>query len=320
MLTPTTTDLPDVIDTVASWQREGLPVQVHPGDPGWYQRFGADALASALRVWTVGDEPAAVGFLDESELIRMAISPDRTDDGVLAEVILADLNGNLSDLLPAGRGIVESRFGSALQHALTAAGWKFDEPWTTLHRGLSEPTPPIALRVETVDPRRSRHPYRRPYRGRIRSFSRILIDPGSLAIDGRRPRIQAGQMSRRLYRRRCSGRCDNRLVGGTWTPRRHRTTRRPQRPPGSRIRNRDDTGRSYGAARGGSLEHHRRDSVVEQCRRRHLPCGRVEHPRRSQGFPTPLNRIQADAPRCMRAQFWINLQAPLRPRGRDGRT
>lgn len=154
MLTPTATDLPDVIDTVASWQREGLPVQVHPGDLGWYQRFGADALASALRVWTVGDEPAAVGFLDESEIIRMAISPDHTDDGVLAEVILADLNGDLSDMLPAGRGIVESRFGSALQHTLTAAGWRFDEPWTTLHRGLSEPTPPIALRVETVDPDR----------------------------------------------------------------------------------------------------------------------------------------------------------------------
>ena len=45
-----TTDLPDIIDTVSFWQREGLPVQVHPGDLGWYQRFGADALASALRV------------------------------------------------------------------------------------------------------------------------------------------------------------------------------------------------------------------------------------------------------------------------------
>lgn len=155
MLTPTTTDLPDIIDTVASWQREGLPIQVHPGDLGWYQRFGAEALASALRVWTVGDEPAAVGFLDESELIRMAISPDHADDRALAEAILADLNEDLTELLPAGTGIVEARFGSALQHTLTEAEWGSDEPWTTLHRDLSEPIPPVTLWIETVDPDRA---------------------------------------------------------------------------------------------------------------------------------------------------------------------
>ncbi|MCS4591622.1 GNAT family N-acetyltransferase [Brevibacterium sediminis] len=150
MLTPTTTDLPDIIDTVASWQREGLPVQVHPGDLGWYQRFGADALASALRVWTVGDEPAAVGFLDESELIRMAVSPDYADDRALAEAILADLNGDLSELLPAGKGIVEARFGSALQNTLTEAGWGSDEPWTQLSRALEASVPPVPLRIEAV--------------------------------------------------------------------------------------------------------------------------------------------------------------------------
>ena len=155
MLTPTTTDLPDIIDTVASWQREGLPVQVHPGDLGWYQRFGADALASALRVWTVGDEAAAVGFLDESELIRMAISPDHSDDQALAEAILADFTGDLTELLPAGKGIVEARFGSALQHTLTEAGWGSDEAWTTLHRDLSEPIPNVTQRIETVDPDRA---------------------------------------------------------------------------------------------------------------------------------------------------------------------
>lgn len=155
ILTPTTTDLPDIIDTVTSWQREGLPIQVHPGDLGWYQRFGAEALASARRVWTVGDEPAAVGFLDESELIRMAISPDHADDRALAEAILADLNEDLTELLPAGTGIVEARFGSALQHTLTEAEWGSDEPWTTLHRDLSEPIPPVTLWIETVDPDRA---------------------------------------------------------------------------------------------------------------------------------------------------------------------
>jgi ribosomal protein S18 acetylase RimI-like enzyme len=155
MLKPTTTDLPGIIDTVGSWQREGLPLQVHPGDLGWYQRFGAEALASALRVWTVGDDPAAVGFLDESELIRMAISPDHSDDQALAEAILADFTGDLTELLPAGKGIVEARFGSALQHTLTEAGWGSDEAWTTLHRDLSEPIPSVTQRIETVDPDRA---------------------------------------------------------------------------------------------------------------------------------------------------------------------
>lgn len=58
-------------------------------------------------MWTVGVEPAAVGFLDESELIRMAISPDHADDRALAEAISADFTGDLSELLPAGTGIVE---------------------------------------------------------------------------------------------------------------------------------------------------------------------------------------------------------------------
>ncbi|SDS86119.1 hypothetical protein SAMN04489752_2705 [Brevibacterium siliguriense] len=51
MHVPIVTDLPEGIDTLGSWQHEGLPVQVHPGNLGWYQCFGSQALASALRVW-----------------------------------------------------------------------------------------------------------------------------------------------------------------------------------------------------------------------------------------------------------------------------
>ena len=148
---PSVDDLPGIIDTVASWQREGLSVQVHPGDLGWYQRFGANALASALRVWTHDGEPAAVGFLDESELIRMAISPGHAEDTTLAEAVVTDLETVLSDLLPSGTGIVEARFGSALQHALTKAGWTYDEPWTVLHRDLADPVPPTSLRFVAVE-------------------------------------------------------------------------------------------------------------------------------------------------------------------------
>ncbi|UVI37487.1 GNAT family N-acetyltransferase [Brevibacterium spongiae] len=152
MLTPSTADLPDIIATTASWQREGLPVQVHPGDLGWYQRFGADALAGALRVWTIGDEIAAIGFLDETELIRMAIAPDHADDKTIADAIVSDLVGDLSDLLPAGTGIAEARFGPALQTALAEAGWTSDEPWTLLHRSLDDPIPPVSLTIDVVEP------------------------------------------------------------------------------------------------------------------------------------------------------------------------
>lgn len=148
---PTADDLPAIIDLVGSWQTEGQPVQVHPGDLGWYQRFGAEALASALRLWGDNGETVAVGFLDESELIRLAISPAYDDDASLAEVVVADLSGALSDLLPPGKGIVEARFGSALRRILAEAGWTSDAPWTTLHRDLSDRLPPISLRIETVD-------------------------------------------------------------------------------------------------------------------------------------------------------------------------
>lgn len=148
---PSADDLPGIIDTVASWQREGLPIQVHPGDLGWYQRFGAVALASALRVWTHDGEVAVVGFLDESELIRMTISPEHDEDATIAEAVVVDIGTALSDLLPPGAGIVEARFGSALQHTLTEAGWTSGEPWTVLRRDLAHPIPPTSLRFEAVE-------------------------------------------------------------------------------------------------------------------------------------------------------------------------
>lgn len=151
MMIPSAEDLSNIIDAVASWQREGLPVQVHPGDLGWYQRFGSQALASGLRVWTRYGEIAAVGFLDETELIRMAISPDHAADETLAEAVVTDIETTLSDLLPPGTGIVESRFGPALQHTLNEAAWTPDEPWTVLHRALSDSVPPTSLRFETVE-------------------------------------------------------------------------------------------------------------------------------------------------------------------------
>lgn len=150
--TPLVEDLPSVIDVVASWQRDGLPVQVHPGDLGWYERFGADALASALRVWSRDGDVVAVGFLDESELIRMAVAPTADDDEILARRIADDFVGALDEVLPSGRGVVEARFGPALRHELTDRGWPAGDPWTPLRRDLSPPVPASSLLVRVTGP------------------------------------------------------------------------------------------------------------------------------------------------------------------------
>lgn len=150
MRVPSVEDVSSIIDVVASWQRDGLPLQVHPGDLGWYQRFGGDALASALRVWSRAGEVVAVGFLDESELIRMAVAPTIADDVTVATRITDDFVSALDQALPPGTGVVEARFGPALQHALIDQGWTRDDPWTPLHLDLSQPPAAGSLLVEVT--------------------------------------------------------------------------------------------------------------------------------------------------------------------------
>lgn len=152
MTTPSVADLPAIVDAVAYWQHEGSPVQVHPGDLGWYERFGAESLAAALRVWARDDDIVAVGFLDESELIRMAIAPAIGDDNDVANHIADDFVDSLGEELPPGGGIAETRFGRALQRVLTDRGWTADDPWTPLHRDLIPPVPSSSLQVKVVGP------------------------------------------------------------------------------------------------------------------------------------------------------------------------
>lgn len=150
MSTPTVSELPAVIDLISAWQVEGAPIQVHPGDLGWYERFGPEALAAVLRVWSREGEPLALGFLDESELIRMALAPTAADDHDLARVLVDDFAEALDEVLPAGSGIVEARFGDSLRRELSERGWQVDEPWTPLRRDLSEPVESVPLEIAVV--------------------------------------------------------------------------------------------------------------------------------------------------------------------------
>lgn len=156
--TPTTNGLGSVVSALASWQRDGTPVQLHPGDLGWQWRCGADVLADSLRVWSQDDEIVAIGFVDrdvpvdEAVVIRMALAPsvDQNDD--VARVLVRDLEDPSTGVLPAGNATVEARFGQAFQSLLDAHGWLPDEPWTPLHRDLTHAVEGCALRVETVGP------------------------------------------------------------------------------------------------------------------------------------------------------------------------
>ena len=152
--TPTPDRLVAVVEELASWQQDGLPVQLHPGDLGWQWRFGAGKLAEALRVWTVDGTAMAIGFLDKSSLIRMAIAPAAADDEELAQALVRDLEDPARGVLDANELTVEARFGTAFRSMLRSRGWVDSESWTPLVRDLSDPVEDSALRVEVVGPDR----------------------------------------------------------------------------------------------------------------------------------------------------------------------
>jgi GNAT superfamily N-acetyltransferase len=152
MESPDAASLDEVVEALASWQHDGAPLQLHPGDLGWHWRFGAQALAEAVRVWRRKEEILAVAFVDSPGLIRMAIAPlaDRDDD--LAQQIMADISNPALGVLPPGEAIVEARFGTAFRELLRENEWVADEPWTPLCRDLTEAVEPCGLRIEIVGP------------------------------------------------------------------------------------------------------------------------------------------------------------------------
>src|SRR5690242_10070103 len=150
--TPTPDQLEGVLGDLASWQQEGQPVQLHPGDLGWAWRFGSAALAQALRVWTADGTRLAIGFLDESALIRMAIAPAADDDDHLARALVRDLADPGRGVLGEGRIVVEARFSRAFRSRLRASGGVDGDRWTPLVRDLSDPVTADGLRVRVVGP------------------------------------------------------------------------------------------------------------------------------------------------------------------------
>lgn len=149
---PGVEELAEVTATLREWQREGAPLQLHPGDLGWFWRFGAEATAAAVRVWRRDDEMLAVGLLDGSDLLRLAIAPGAQRDDDLARQVVSDIVDPGRGVLPRGEVFVETPNGTLVHDLLGEEGWAADDPWAVLHRDLSTPVESPGLRIEVIGP------------------------------------------------------------------------------------------------------------------------------------------------------------------------
>jgi len=152
MAGPEVGGLGEVVDVLREWQYDGGPVQLHPGDVGWYWRCGVEQTAAAVRTWSRDGEILAVGMLDEPDLLRLAIAPEAQRDEDVAQQIVEDLCNPECGVLIEGKVYVESPTGALVQELLFKDGWELDEPWTPLRRDLAEPVQDPGVRIEVVTP------------------------------------------------------------------------------------------------------------------------------------------------------------------------
>jgi ribosomal protein S18 acetylase RimI-like enzyme len=152
---PEVAELGDVVRALGEWQHDGAPVQLHSGDLGWYWRFGPEATAAAVQSWSRDGRILAVGLLDGPALLRVAIAPAAEHDEQLARQMSDDVTQPERGVLPPGAAAIEARFGKLFRGLLIEAGWHDGDPWTPLHRDLTEPVEVYGLRIEAVDAERA---------------------------------------------------------------------------------------------------------------------------------------------------------------------
>ncbi|MGV9777756.1 GNAT family N-acetyltransferase [Streptosporangium sp. NPDC003464] len=147
--------LGDVVRVLRQWQHDGGPVQLHPGDVGWFWRFGAERTAEATRTWSRAGEVLAVGLLDGAELLRLAFAPQALRDEELARRVVEDVSAPERGVLLEGKAYVEAPMGALVQDLLFKDGWESGEPWTPLRRDLGAPVPDPGVRVEVIEPQQA---------------------------------------------------------------------------------------------------------------------------------------------------------------------
>ncbi|MGO1051904.1 GNAT family N-acetyltransferase [Crossiella sp. CA198] len=143
------------VHALRDWQYDGAPMQLHPGDLGWYWRSGAEATAAAVRAWRRDGRLLAIGLLDGPDLLRLTIEPSAHQDEKLARQLVADLADPARGVLPTGAVYLEAPTAPLVKDLLAANGWHADEPWTPLRRDLTEPVPDPGVRIEVIGPERA---------------------------------------------------------------------------------------------------------------------------------------------------------------------
>jgi GNAT superfamily N-acetyltransferase len=149
---PEVDGLSEAVGVLREWQYDEAPMQLHPGDLGWFWRFGAEATAAAVRTWSRDGRVLAVGLLDEPELLRLTIAPDAARDEELLRQLVADVSEPERGVLPEGKVYVEAPRGALVQDLLIEGGWHVGEPWTPLRRDLTEPVKDPGVRIEVAGP------------------------------------------------------------------------------------------------------------------------------------------------------------------------
>ncbi len=144
--------LSTAVGVLREWQYDGGPAQLHPGDVGWFWRFGAEATAAAVRTWSRDGRILAVGLLDEPTVLRLTIAPDARGDEELARQLVADLTEPARGVLVEGKVSVEVPTDALLRGLLSEDSWQPDEPWTLLRRDLTAPVKHPAVRIEVIGP------------------------------------------------------------------------------------------------------------------------------------------------------------------------
>ncbi|MFF2654356.1 GNAT family N-acetyltransferase [Streptomyces sp. NPDC058045] len=144
--------LEEAVGALREWQDDAAPMQLHPGDLGWFWRFGAEATAAAVRTWRRDGRILAVGLLDGPRLLRLTIAPDARQDVELARRLLADVTDPERGVLPAGKADIEVPSGALVRDLLAEHGWHEGEAWTPLRRQLTEPVPVPGVRIEVIGP------------------------------------------------------------------------------------------------------------------------------------------------------------------------
>jgi ribosomal protein S18 acetylase RimI-like enzyme len=147
--TPNVADLGVVVRALRDWQDEGAPTQLHPGDLGWFWRYGAEAMAAMLRTWSRDGQLLAIGFLD-GDVLRMTVAPQVWREDELADRVVADVSEPQRGVLPAGKVSVETPDGTRVRDALCDAGWGAGASYTPLRRDLTAPVEDTELRIEVV--------------------------------------------------------------------------------------------------------------------------------------------------------------------------